>query len=177
MLGLPGDLLPETPKDIFDMVLAGAGTLREGYDDATNGELVRATMKAYLPNDRSLRSKVMNAVERSVSKVFFKHGFPLPDWKAKQMGVVPNPFDYARFAVFQAYAIPMMLGHIAAERIPVVNEIADVFLVRRINELLVSYGHAEFTTDPAKHGAIPKGAGGHASHGGTIHQRPAAATA
>jgi hypothetical protein len=176
MLGLPGDLLPETPKDIVEMVISGAGTLREGYDDKTNGQLVRATMQAYLPPDRSLRNRVLNSVERSVSKVFFRHGFPLPAWKAKQMGVVPNPLDYARFAAFQAYAIPAMLGHIAAERIPIVNEIADYFLVQRINELLVSYGHAEFTTDPAKHKAVPK-TEGQPAHGGGMHLRPAAGAA
>ena len=176
MLGLPADLLPETPQDIFDTVMAGAGTLREGYDDMTNGELVRATMKAYLPNDRSLRSRLFNSVERSVSKVFFKHGFPLPAWKARQMGVVPNPVDYALFAGFQAYALPQMLGHIAPERIPIVNEIADLFLVRRINELLVSYGHAEFTTNPEKHRTVPKSEG-HSSHVGVARPRPAAGTA
>ena len=174
MLGLPADLLPETPTDIFETALAGSGTLREGYDDATNGALVRATMAAYLPNDRSLRSRVLNQVERSVSKVFFRHGFPLPKGKARQMGVVPNPVDYALFSAFQAYAFPAMLGHIAAERIPVVNEIADYFLVRRINELLVSYGHPEYSTDPAKHRALPKKESPSSPHG-TMGARPLAA--
>jgi phosphoenolpyruvate-protein kinase (PTS system EI component) len=40
-----------------------AATLRDGYDDATNGELVRATMRAYLPNDRSLKSQALNLIE------------------------------------------------------------------------------------------------------------------
>jgi hypothetical protein len=175
MLGLPADLLPETPQGIFEAAMAGAGTLREGYDDATNGALVRATMAAYLPNDRTLKSRMFNTVERSVSKVFFRHGFPLPAWKARQMGVVPNPVDYALFAGFQAYAVPAMLTHIAAERIPIVNEIADMFLVRRINELLVSYGHAEYTTDPAKHRPVAKSEG-RPAHGGA-GLRPAAAGA
>lgn len=175
MLGLPADLLPETPQGIFDTVVAYGGTLREGYDDATNGALVRATMQAYLPSDRSLRSRIINTVERSVSTVFFRHGFRLPAWKARQMGVVPNAVDYALFAAFQGYAVPLMLGHIAAERIPVVNEVADLLLVRRINQLLVSYGHAEYTTDPAKHRAAPKGEE-RPGHGAPAH-RPASATA
>lgn len=173
MLGLPGDLLPETPQEIFETVVAGAGTLREGYDDATNGALVRATMQAYLPPDHTLRSRVFNAVEKSVSKVFFRHGFPLPAWKARQMGVVPNLVDYALFAGFQAYAWPQLLAHIAAERIPVVEAVADRFLVQRINELLVSYGHAEYTTDPAKHKTLPA-QDAHAAHG---HARPRTAGA
>ncbi len=40
----------------------------------------------------------------------------------------------------------------AAERIPVVEGMADRWLVKRIDELLVSYGHAEYTTDPARLG-------------------------
>jgi hypothetical protein len=180
MLGLPGDLLPETPQGLFDTAVAYGGTLREGYDEATNGALVRATMQAYLPADRSLRSQLFNAVERSVSKVFFRHGFPLPKGKAEQMGVVPGLVDYARFAAFQAWAVPQLVAHIAAERIPIVEGLADKLLVARINELLVSYGHAEYTTDPAKHRAPP--GGGQTSDGrrqtpGRGYGRPAGATA
>lgn len=165
LLGLPEDLLPETPKEIFGKIIAYAGTLREAYDDATNGELVRATMKAYLPADRSLKNQVFNTVERSVSKVFFRHGFQTPAWKAKQMGVVPTAVDYALFAAFQAFTAPQMVAHIAAERIPIVNQIADAFLVGRINELLVGYGHAEYTTDPSKH-RVAAGGEGRPQHGG-----------
>lgn len=165
LLGLPQDLLPETPKEIFGRIITYGGTLRENYDDATNGELVRATMQAYLPADRSLKSRAFNVVERSVSKVFFRHGFQTPAWKAKQMGVVPNAVDYALFAAFQAFTMPQLVAHMAAERLPIVDRIADEFLVRRINELLVGYGHAEYTTDPSKH-RVAASKEGHAPHGG-----------
>lgn len=171
LLGLPEDLLPETPKEIFGKIIAYAGTLREDYDDATNGALVRATMQAYLPADRSLKNRVFNTVERSVSKVFFRHGFQTPAWKAKQMGVVPGAVDYALFAAFQALTVPQMVAHIAAERIPIADQLADAFLVRRINELLVGYGHAEYTTDPAKHRVVAAKEG-HAPHGGMAGPHP-----
>lgn len=154
LLGVPADLLPETPEAILDAILLYSATLRDGYDDATNGELVRSTMAAYLPSDDSLRSRFFDRVERSVSKVFFKHTFRVSDGKARQMGVVPNALDYAAFAAFQLYAVPRVLAHVFAERVPVANELADARLVEEINELLVSYGHAEYTSDPAKYRAL-----------------------
>ncbi|MGD8862531.1 MAG: oxygenase MpaB family protein [Myxococcales bacterium] len=157
LLGLPGDLLYETPQEIFDAITLYSATLRDGYDDETNGALVRATMAAYLPGDRSLKSRAVNLVERSVSKVFFKQAFRVPDDKARQMGVVPGPLDWALFSAFQAYAVPTMFAHTLFERLPVVEGVADRFLVKRIDELLVSYGHPEYTSNPATYrAAIPR---------------------
>jgi hypothetical protein len=162
LLGLPDDLLHETPQDVFDAMVLYAATLRDGYDDATNGELVRATMKAYLPNDRTLKSQSLNLIERSISKVFFKQVFRVPSEKARQMGVVPNPIDYGIFAVFQAYLTPLLASHMLFERLPIIDGIADRFLVERINQLLVGYGHAEYTSDPEKYRAA---AGASSPHG------------
>jgi hypothetical protein len=44
-----------------------------------------------------------------------------------------------------------LAGHLVAEHLPIVNKIADAKLVEQINQLLVSYGHAEYTTDPSKY--------------------------
>lgn len=151
LLGLPEDLLLETPQDIFDSMLVYSATLRDGYDDATNGALVRATMAAYLPESHELPGRIHNALERSISKVFFRHTFRVPGEKVRQMGVIPSPLDYAIFAAFQAYVWPTLFAHMAAERIPGVEAAADRMLVRRIDALLVSYGHAEYTTDPSKY--------------------------
>jgi hypothetical protein len=151
LLGLPEDLLLETPNDIFEAMLVYSATLRDGYDDATNGALVRATMSAYLPNERTRGGQVFDTIERSVSKVFFRHTFRVPDDKLHQMGVVPGPIDYAIFTAFQAVIVPTFFVHVAAARLPVVDAIADRWLVKRLDELLVTYGHAEYTTDPAKY--------------------------
>lgn len=151
LLGLPEDLLPNTPRGIVDAMLTYAATLRDGYDDQTNGELVRATMAAYLPPDQRLRNRVFNTVEKSFSKVFFTKTFRVSGQKARQMGVTPTAADYALFAAGGLYILPRMLAHTLAERIPVINELADHLLVRDINRLLVAYGHAEYTTDPAKY--------------------------
>lgn len=151
LLGLPEDLLPNTPRGIFDAMMMYAGTLRDGYDDETNGELVRATMGAYLPLHHDLKSEVFNTLEKSFSKVFFRHTFQVPRDKAIRMGAQPSLLDYGLFAASNLYIMPRMAAHTVAERIPVINRLADRLLVREINELLVSYGHAEYTTDPAKY--------------------------
>jgi hypothetical protein len=60
----------------------------------------------------------------------------------------------------------MVVAHAMFARLPVIDGIADHFLVERINRLLVDYGHAEYTMDPAKYRAsTPRGASAlHAPH-------------
>ncbi len=153
LLGLPEDLLPDTPQAIVDTMLTYSATLRDGYDDETCGELVRSTMGAYLPQDKSWRGQIYNRFERSFSKVFFTQVFLREDTKskAKLMGVKPSPIDYALFAATNLYVMPRMLVHRIIQEIPLANQLADQVLIDRINELLVSYGHAEYTTDSARY--------------------------
>ena len=58
LLGLPQDLLGETPREIIDLLMARHVTLREAYDDETCGTLVRGTMEANLFDRSSLRGKL-----------------------------------------------------------------------------------------------------------------------
>lgn len=150
LLGLPEDLLPDTPHGIFNTMLTYAATLRDGYDDDTLGELTRSTMKAYRPRDKSLKSRIYNEAEKGFSKVFFTRTFLRGKDKsmARKMGVQPNPLDYGLFLGSNLWIMPRLYGHMIAERLPLVNRVADHFLVNRINDLLVEYGHAEYTTDP-----------------------------
>jgi hypothetical protein len=76
LLGLPEDLLPDTPREIFNAMMTYGSTLRDGYDDETCGALVRSTMSAYLPPDHSLRNRIYNTFEKSFSKVFLQPGVP-----------------------------------------------------------------------------------------------------
>lgn len=153
LLGLPEDLLPEKPQEIFDVMLTYAGTLRDGYDDETCGELVRATMSAYRPRDKSLRSRIFNTAEKGFSKVFFTRTFLRGNDKsmAKRMGVQPGMLDYGMFIASNLYILPRLNAHMLLRRVPVVSEIADLFLIRKLNRLLVEYGHAEYVTDAAKY--------------------------
>lgn len=153
LLGLPEELLPAEAPDIIDTMLTYSGTLREGYDDDTCGELTRATMSVYRPKDDKLTSKVHNLVERSFSKVFFTQAFlgKKDKSKAKEMGVEPHLIDYALSSIGTLFIMPRLIAYRTLQDIPVANKVADRILVRRINELLVDYGHAEFTTDAAQY--------------------------
>ena len=75
LLGLPEELLAETPQDIVDMWLTRAATLRAGFDDATCGALVRATMAAKLWHDTSVLGQLQAHMEQSFAKVFFVRNF------------------------------------------------------------------------------------------------------
>lgn len=157
LLGLPEDLLPESPQGIVDTMLTYAGTLRDGYDDETCGELVRTTMGAYLPTDKSLKGQIYNRFEKSFSKVFFSRVF-LADYersRAEMMGVKPTALDYALFAATSAFVMPQMLATRVIQDIPVANRLLDKLLIRRIDDLLVEYGHAEYTTDPSRYKEVP----------------------
>lgn len=150
LLGLPEELLPAEPREIFDTMLAYAATLRDGYDDATCGRMVRSTMAAYRPQDKSIRSRVYNRVETSYSKVFFRRMFlrGQDKYKAAMMGVEPTPLDYLLFAVANGYILPRLAVHLLLQKVPVADEIADHFLISDIKQLLREYGHAEYITDP-----------------------------
>lgn len=153
LLGLPEELLPGTPKEIVDVMMAYSGTLRDGYDDETCGALVRATMAAYRPRDKSIRSQIFNELEKGFSKVFFYRVFLSAGNRslARKMNVNASPIDYLFFAMVMAYVMPQVIATKVAQRIPVVNRLVDRVLVKKINRLLVEYGHPEYTTDPSSY--------------------------
>lgn len=150
LLGLPEELLPETPKEMVDVMMMYDQTLRKGFDDATCGELVRATLAAYLPADQSVGSKIFDRIERSFSKIFFLLSFIAGDSKkAREMGVKIGAGDWAVFAACSVF-IGLRKGFYAlACRTPGLDKVADRMLVRKLDRMLRSYGHAEFTSDAA----------------------------
>ena len=77
LLGLPEELLPDTPDDVLHLMHARAALLRDGFDDATCGALVRATMAASLRAGDTRFDHAAEAVEKSYSKAFFIQGFNL----------------------------------------------------------------------------------------------------
>src|SRR5699024_4751165 len=46
-----------------------------------------------------------------------------------------------------AYIVPQIMAHLGALKVPVVEEVADKWLIRRIKQLLDDYGHPEYITD------------------------------
>ncbi|MGY3694003.1 hypothetical protein ACVIGA_004083 [Bradyrhizobium sp. USDA 3240] len=150
LLGLPEDLLADTPKGIVDLMLLRSATLRAGYDDKTCGELVRATMAATLRSDESFGSRLFEFFERSFAKTFFLNSFMNGDRaRAASIGVPITARDRTVTALVGIFLFTRLALYRLASRIPGLREAADRRLVKRIESLLKDYGHAEFTTDAA----------------------------
>ena len=84
LLGLPQDLLGETPREIIDLLMARHVTLREAYDDETCGTLVRGTMEADLFDRSSLRGKLHSWLENGFSRFVLINSFLSGDASAGQ---------------------------------------------------------------------------------------------
>lgn len=150
LLGLPEELLADTPQGIIDMWHTRACTLRRGFDDATCGSLMRATMAADLTLDDTFQSKVYARLERSFAKFFFVKNFADDDTaEAARMGVDMRHVDYVWAAAAFAWVTAHIGAYEVAARIPLVRELADRQLVRKLTSLLERYGHAEYTTNAA----------------------------
>lgn len=159
LLGLPEELLPTDPHQMIKVFLARAATLRKGFDDATCGELVRATMGAYLRPDRSLRNQVAESFERSFSTAFFIKAFLDGDRdRAAEMGVHLSALDTAKVAV----AAPFVIGRAKAvqmlDGVTPLRSVVDTYITWLLRQRLRSYGHPEFRTDAAtyRHATPPR---------------------
>ena len=152
LLGLPEELLADTPQGIVDLMNARSGALRSGYDDSTCGELLRATMAADLRPDDSRGARVHEIFELAFAKLFFVKSFMGGDKaKAASIGVKLTSGDVALAAVAGLFIYARMRLYALAAYIPGVRGIADRRLVAKLKAQLVSYGHAEFTTDAAQY--------------------------
>jgi hypothetical protein len=159
LLGLPEELLPTDPHTMIRVFLARAATLRKGFDDATCGELVRATMGAYLRPDRSLRNQVAESFERSFSTAFFIKAFLGGDkQRAAEMGVHLGTVDTIKVAA----AAPVVIGRAKAvqllDGIAPLRPVVDTYVTWVLRQRLRSYGHPEFRTDAStyRHVARPE---------------------
>lgn len=159
LLGLPEDLVGTTPQEIIDLLLTRHVTLRAGYDDATCGELVRATMGAKLSTDTSPLGRLKTAMERGISKFFFVNNFCQGDFaRAEEIGVPVTTGDKV-MAAFAALTIFARIRFFAfAIRNSVLSDWADRHMVRKLAKRLAGYGHAEFETDAARYKLKPASA-------------------
>ena len=136
------------------MFLARAATLRKGFDDATCGALVRATMGAYLRPDRSLRNRIGETVERSFSTAFFIRAFLGGDKaRAEEMGVRLTPADVAVVALATPFVMGRLLAVQGLSRIGPLEEPVDRYVTWALRQRLRDYGHPEFRTDAATYAA------------------------
>lgn len=156
LLGLPEALLKTTPEEIATLTVARQSTLRPGFDPATCGSLLAATLDAYLPRDHSLASRAFNAIETGFTKVFvvksFAHNDPA---RAQEMGVTLTLRDRVFFGIAAAVSAVRLGMYKLAEKIPGLADIADRRLVSIIRKQLEGYGTAHFTTDASAYRPVP----------------------
>ncbi|GAB5453249.1 MAG: oxygenase MpaB family protein [Halioglobus sp.] len=152
LLGLPQELLGETPLEIVDLMMARTLSLREEFDDETCGGLVRGTMQAELFNEPSVRGRMHRWMERGFSKFFFIRNFCEGKVsRAAQIGVAYTLRDRLAAAVAMGVIFVSVSGYKAGMRLPGVRGVLDRKLVQRLATLLEQYGHADFITDPAQY--------------------------
>lgn len=153
LLGLPEELLPATVDETLHVMHTRAALLRDGFDDATCGELVRATMDAYLPANDTPFDRVADAVEKSFSKAFFIRAFVNGDRKeAAAMGVSLSPGDVVRIAATAPFVIGrFLLVQAADDRAGPLRDTIDAFTISVLKGRLATYGNPEFTTDGDKY--------------------------
>jgi hypothetical protein len=156
LLGLPQELLGETPQEIVDLMMARTLSLKEEFDDATCGELVRGTMDAELFDDPSLRGRLHRWMERGFSKYFFIKAFCNgKSSRAETMGVTYGFEDKLAAAVTLLVILASSGYYRIGMRIPGLAALLDRRLINRIAALLDSYGHADFITDAAQYKLAP----------------------
>lgn len=148
LLGLPEDLLADTPQEIVKIWNTRSATLRYDYDDAICGGLLRATMEAELWAGDTPADKAFQRLERSFSRVFFVKSFLKDDYaRAAEVGVTIGDQDKLLHKLSMAAIVGQMTAYKIAERVPLLNAIADKRLIRKMKRQLADYGHAEFTSD------------------------------
>jgi len=149
LLGLPKDLLADTPQSIVDILQTRHATLRKAFDDNC-AALVHAMLTADLSSDHSLRGRLHTWLERGFAKVYFVTNLVRGGKSAAaKAGVQVGLSDTIASAVAGILIASTMAAYAIAARIPVISDAADRSLVRKLTKQLARYGHAEFTTNAA----------------------------
>lgn len=152
LLGLPENLLGETPQEIIDLLMARHASLREGYDDEICGSLVRGTMQVDLFDTSTLRGRLHDWLEGGFSRFVLIKSFLAGDAaKARSIGIEFGSRHKLAAAAAVGVLTSKTLGYRIGLRLPLVGAAVDRRLDRRVAHLLESYGHADFVTDPARY--------------------------
>lgn len=152
LLGLPEDLLGETPQEIIDLLMARHASLRDAYDDEICGALVRGTMKIDLFDTSTVRGRLHDWLEGGFSRFVLIKSFLAGDAeRAASIGIEFGPRHKTAAGAAVAVLTTKTLGYRVGLRLPGVSGAVDRHLNARIARLLDSYGHADFVTDPAQY--------------------------
>lgn len=156
LLGLPQELLGETPQEIVDLMMARTISLKEEYDDETCGVLVRGTMEAELFTDPSLRGRMHRWMERGFSKYFFIRNFCQGKVsRAEELGISYGAEEKIATAVAIVVLLLSSSFYSFGMRVPGLRALLDKRLVKKLARLLESYGHADFITDAKQYKLAP----------------------
>lgn len=156
LLGLPQELLGETPQEIVDLMMARTLSLKEEFDEETCGALIRGTMDAELFSDSSLRGQMHRWLERGFSKYFLIQNFcEGKAARAEKMGVSYGVEDKLAARVAIVVLLTSSSCYTLGMRIPGLRALVDRQLVNKLAKLLDSYGHADFITDANQYKMAP----------------------
>lgn len=152
LLGLPEELLGETPQEIVDLLMARHVSLREAFDDEICGSLIRGTMAADLFDRSSLAGRVHTWLENGFSRFVLIKSFLGGDVeRAEQLGIAFGPQEKVAAGVAAAAIAGRTAYYRLGLRLPVVGDVVDRQLDTRLAHLLDSYGHADFVTEPDRY--------------------------
>lgn len=152
LLGLPEELLGETPQEIVDLLLARHVGLREGFDDDTCGVLVKGTMDAELFDQSSVQSRMHGWLEDGFSRFVLIKSFMGGDAKrAASIGIEFERRHKAAAAVAASVIAVKTAFYRLGMRVPVLGSYLDNRLNGRLAALLDTYGHSDFVTDPGNY--------------------------
>ncbi len=152
LLGLPENLLGETPLEIVDLLMARHASLREAYDDEICGSLVRGTLSADLFDTATVRGRVQNWLEAGFSRFVLIKSFLGGDaGRAASIGIEFGPRQKVAAGAAVAVLTAKTLGYRIGLTLPGVSSVVDRHLNARIAHLLDTYGHADFVTDPGQY--------------------------
>lgn len=148
LLGLPEDLLGETPQEIVDLLIARHVSLREGYDDETCGSRVRGTMAVELFDTSTIRGRAHAWLEDGFSRFVLTRQFLRGDRaQADEMGIDFGFDKQVAAGLAAAVVMSSMTAYRIGLRLPQVADRVGDHLNRRLASLLDTYGHPDFVTD------------------------------
>lgn len=152
LLGLPQDLLGETPQEIVDLLTARHVTLREGYDDEICGSLVRGTMGVDLFDRSTIKGRLHAWLEDGFSRFVLVSNFLRGDKdRATSIGITFERRHKIAAAIAAGAVFGSTVFYRVGLRLPVVSAWVDGRLDAKLAHLLDSYGHSDFVTDPGKY--------------------------
>lgn len=156
LLGLPQDLLGDNPQDVVDTWNARIVTIRSGFDDATCGALLRATMETDLADTATPAGAMRERFEKSFAKLYFLQNFcDGKEARARELGVRIDAADRVRAGLVGIHVMGRVRAFEAAAKVPGLRRLADKRLVSKVQSYLGTLGHAEFTSDAAKYRPAP----------------------